>query len=157
MAKTLRELVQEQAALDAFGREIPDPKPMSIPSGFKRPETLAEQVQRLVRTQISRQAAEEGYETFEDSEDFDIDDDMFDPSSPYEEVFDPVLGRAITQDEFRRNEQVYRERFLQAEEAAYKQMEISDALRARPKRGAGVSPAPAQKAPKQPVQEEDEA
>lgn len=143
--------------LDEFGREIPDPRPMSIPSGFKRPETLAEQVQRLVRTSISRQAEEQGFETFEDSEDFEIEDEMWDPSSPYEEVFDPVLGRGITQAEFKANEEIYQRRYLEAEERAYRQMELSEALRARPKRGAGVSPAPAQKAPNLPSGEEDEA
>lgn len=119
--------------LDEFGREIPDPTPLSLPSGFKRPETLAEQVQRLVRNQISREAAEAGYETFDEAEDFDLPDDPTDPTTPYEEYFDPVLGRGITADEFRRNFDEYRERFLRAEMAAYEAMERSDALR-RPAR-----------------------
>lgn len=117
--------------LDENGHEIPDPKPLTLPSGFKRPETLAEQVQRLVRTSISAEAAARGEETFEESEDFEIPDDPDDPTTPYEEWFDPVLGRAITAQEFKSNYEVYRKRFLEAEGRAYREMEISDALRRR--------------------------
>ncbi|MEM2002482.1 MAG: hypothetical protein QXT77_07555, partial [Candidatus Methanomethylicaceae archaeon] len=103
--------------LDAFGHEALDPTPVVVPAGFKRPETLAEQVQRLVRTHISRQAEEAGFETFEDAEDFDVDDD-FDPSTPYEEIFDPVLGKGVTPDEFIRNEQRYRQLYLHMQKEA---------------------------------------
>lgn len=83
-------------AQNAHGHEIPDPRPMTMPSGFRRPETLAEQVQRLVRQSISRQAAEEGKETFEEANDFDLPDDPPDPSTPFEPFFDPVLGVELT-------------------------------------------------------------
>lgn len=132
--------------MDEKGREVPDPQPVAIPAGFKRPETLAEQVRRLVRSEkLAQDAADQGFETFEESEDFEIDDDMFDPSSPYEEVFDPVLGRGITLDEFRRNEAEYQRRFIEADKKAYEQMERSDALRGRyrsprPSEGSGGVP-----------------
>lgn len=133
--------IRKFLGLDEHGREVPDPTPIAVPAGFKRPETLAEQVKRLVRSERWSQAMEEaGNETFEESEDFEIDDDMFDPHSPYEEVFDPVLGKGITYEEFKKNEAVYRERFLKAEEKAYEQMHISDALRARPKRQSEQQP-----------------
>lgn len=120
--------------LDDQGREIPDPRPVEIPLGFDRPETLADQVRRLIRSEELRKLAEsQEMETFEDSEDFDIDDEMFDPQSPYEEVFDPVLGRGITLDEFRRNEAVYRQRYLEAENRAHTVMVESEALRAIPR------------------------
>lgn len=89
------------------GREDNDPHPLAIPAGFNRPETLAEQVQRLVRGSISREAEEAGMETFEEANDFDIPDDPVDPQTPYEEQYDPVLGRGITPDEFQRNEGEY--------------------------------------------------
>lgn len=117
------------AGLDEYGHEVPDSTPMSLPSGFKRPETLAEQVQRLVRTSISRQAEEAGLETFEESEDFELPDDPTDPSTPYEEYFDPLLGRGITADEFRQNFAIYKQRYLDAEMRAYEVMEQSAALR----------------------------
>lgn len=115
--------------------EEPDPQPIEIPAGFKKPETLAEQVKRLVRSERFAQEMEQsGNETFDEANDFDIEDDMWDPSSPYEEIFDPTLGRGITHDEFVRNEAEYRARFLAADAKAYHEMEISDALRARPRR-----------------------
>lgn len=140
-------VVDPRPKLDEFGHEVPDPSPVVLPSGFKRPETLAEQVQRLVRTHISREAAEAGYETFEEAEDFEIPDDPDDPSTQYEEWFDPTLGRAITAQEFKQNFQVYQQRFLDAEMAAYEAMDRSDALR-RP--GAGRSPAVAQRPQEEP-------
>lgn len=88
--------------LDANGHELLDPTPMAIPAGFKRPPTLAEQVRRLVRTSVSEWAANQGYETFEESEDFDVGDSD-DPRSPYEENFDPELGRFVTQEEVQRH------------------------------------------------------
>lgn len=105
--------------LDEFGREVPDPRPLQIPAGFKRPETLAETVQRLVRGQLSRQAQEQGFETFEESEDFDIGDEI-DMSTPYETFFDPVLGKEITPADFERFREHYRSEYLkrQAEQDA---------------------------------------
>lgn len=136
MAKAKVGTTSSGPGLDQFGHEIPDPTPLSLPAGFKRPETLAEQVQRLVRTHISREAAEAGFETFEEAEDFDLPDDPDDPNTPYEEYFDPLLGRGITVQEFRQNFDVYRERYVKAEMAAYQAMEQSDALR-RPYRPDG--------------------
>lgn len=75
---------------DENGREIPDPTKPEVPLGFKHPETLAEQVHRLVRSAQLREMAEAaGHESFEQADDFDIGED-YDPRSPYEEVFDPT-------------------------------------------------------------------
>lgn len=94
------------------GREELDTTPVAVPAGFKRPDTLAEQVRRLVQTSVSEWASRQGAETFEESEDFDIPDDPLDRASPYETYFDPILGKDLTVDEFRRNEAVYKEQFL---------------------------------------------
>lgn len=75
--------------LNDKGQEVLDSKPMAIPVHLKRPETLAEQIRRMVRSEaLSSAAARAGAETFEEAEDFDVDDD-FDPSSPWEIDFDP--------------------------------------------------------------------
>lgn len=100
--------------LNSDGWEIPDPKPVEVPAGFKRPETLAEQVQRLVRTGLSQAAARQGAETFEEAEDFDVEDDDFDPSTPYEAEFDPVLGREVTPQEFQEKKEYYRQEYMKA-------------------------------------------
>lgn len=76
------------------GEEIMDDSRPEMPLGFKRPETLAEQVRRLVRSSISDAARHAGAETFEEADDFDVGDD-YDPQSPYEETFDPEQYRTI--------------------------------------------------------------
>lgn len=117
--------------LDENGHEVPDPTPLEIPAGFKRPETLAEQVQRLVRTSVSEWAARNQEETFEESEDFDVGDDD-DPASPYETVFDPVLGKDLSPDEFRRAEAVYRDRFLKAQENWHRIRDLQEVMKRAP-------------------------
>lgn len=109
---------QSITSLNIQGHEIPDPEPLVLPSGFRRPETLAEQVQRLVRTGLSRMAEEQGMESFEEAEDFDVDEDE-DPSTPYETFFDPVLGKDLSPQEFRDHEQAYRRQYLEAQRRYY--------------------------------------
>lgn len=121
--------VTGEVRLDAEGREIPDPNPMEVPAGMKRPETLAEQVQRLVRTSISAHAAMTGKESFEEADDFDIEED-FDPSTPYETQFDPVIGRDITPADFQNPEKraYLREQYLLAERNAIRAEETQAAI-----------------------------
>lgn len=63
---------------DAQGREILDPRPMELAPGAVRPESITSMIQRLVREQISRQAVAEGDESFEEANDFDVEDEDFD-------------------------------------------------------------------------------
>jgi hypothetical protein len=103
--------------LNEEGHEVLSSKPMSLPSGMKRPETTAETIQRLVRGELSRVAARQGAETFEEADDFDVGDDL-DPSTPYEMVFDPVLGRDVTPADFVANEKRYKDEYLQKQKEA---------------------------------------
>lgn len=74
------------------GSEILDPTPIAPPIGFTRTKSMMEQVRDMVRSErLAEEARREGYETFEESEDFDVDDD-FDPSTPYENDFDPPIS-----------------------------------------------------------------
>lgn len=75
------------AKLDERGHEILDPTPVAIPAGFRHPPSLEERILRSIRSEMSRQAALNGQETFEEADDFECGDD-YDPSSPYEEHFD---------------------------------------------------------------------
>jgi hypothetical protein len=63
--------------------EVLDPMPVEKPVGWQRPEPLDAMIRRLVRGQISSMAAQQGEETFEEANDFDIPDDI-EPISPYE-------------------------------------------------------------------------
>jgi hypothetical protein len=97
--------------LDKQGREIPDPDPISIPLGFKKPETLAEAVRRLVRSDDwAKKMADDGQETFEEADDFEVGDD-FDPSSPFEQVFDPILNKDVSHQEYVDNAAHYKRQY----------------------------------------------
>lgn len=64
-------------------REMPDQRPVEWPAGIGRPKTIQEMIQETIRVQMSREAAAGGMETFEEADDFDVDDEE-DMSSPYE-------------------------------------------------------------------------
>lgn len=77
--------------------ETPDPTPVRMPAGFRRPETLEERIRRLVRSErFNADLEEAGFETFEEANDFDVPDDLPDPATPYEPFFDPALGTEVT-------------------------------------------------------------
>lgn len=75
--------VETRSRLNADGHEILDNSPVAIPVKFKRVDAITQKVADLVRGEFSRLAEKEGYETFEDADDFDVGDD-YDPHSPYE-------------------------------------------------------------------------
>lgn len=69
------------------GREYLDPTQIAPPIGYTRQKSLAEQIREMVRSENLRHLAEQaGHESFEEADDFEMED--FDPTSPYEEVFD---------------------------------------------------------------------
>lgn len=77
--------------LDENGYELLDGRPMEPPLGFVRRPSLTEQIRDMVRSEALRQAAEAaGAETFEDADNFDTGEDDYDPSSPYEQYFEPT-------------------------------------------------------------------
>lgn len=69
------------------GSEQPDPTPLEQPLGFRRPETIQDQIRRMIRTEASLYAQENEMDTFEEADDFEVGDD-FDPTTPYELDFD---------------------------------------------------------------------
>lgn len=81
--------------LNERGQLIPDPVPVAPPVSVMRKPSLVEQVQALVRSERLRaEAAAGGYETFAEADDFDVDDD-YDPSSPWENDFDPSVAELL--------------------------------------------------------------
>lgn len=68
-----------------------DPVPLAPPVGYKKHPSMVEIVRDMVRSQrLAEEAAAAGHETFEESEDFDIDDE-YRLESPWENEFDPPL------------------------------------------------------------------
>lgn len=57
------------------GEELPDPTPVEVPAGMRVPESLEAMIARMVRGKVSELAAREGMETFEEANDFEIEDD----------------------------------------------------------------------------------
>lgn len=80
-----------QPGYNAQGQEILDPRPVAVPVGYQtQQESIAQMIARLVRNQRHQDAlANAGFETFEESNDFDCDDD-FDPKTPYEEHYETI-------------------------------------------------------------------
>lgn len=69
---------------DEKGREIPDPRPMEMPLGMRKPESMEDMIRRYVRVEASRIAQQEGMESFEEADDFDVeDDDLSDAPTQY--------------------------------------------------------------------------
>lgn len=68
--------------LDEDGHEVPSPKTMFLP-GATEPLSIKEQIQRLMRAELSRQMAAQGQETFEEANDFDVPDEDPEPMSNY--------------------------------------------------------------------------
>lgn len=113
--------------------ETPDPTPVSIPSGFKRPETLEEQIRRLVRSaRFADEVEAAGFETFEEADDFDVDDDPPEPGTPYEPFFDPALGREVTPADILRNRDGYARETVQRASRAQAAAERKKAAAATP-------------------------
>lgn len=73
------------------GQELPDSTPIELPLRFKRPPTLQEQIKQMVRHEVSRTAEEQGFESFEEADDFAVEDDDMPVSrhelSPMQEEF----------------------------------------------------------------------
>lgn len=105
---------QTCSTLDEHGHENPSDVPISVPAGFKIPETLNEQVARLVRHERFNQAMGSGdADTFEEADDFNVGDD-YDPGSPYELIFDPILQRDISAADFANHREEYAKLYMAA-------------------------------------------
>lgn len=85
------EVVVASADVNVYSELVPcgshveelDPTPVSVPLGYQQPLTLQEEMRRFIREEISRAAASGGAGTFEEEDDFDIEDEEL-PLSQYE-------------------------------------------------------------------------
>lgn len=67
------------------GREYVDPTPVEWPVGLSVPESLEQKIARMVRTSVSSFAKDQGAETFDEADDFDIEEDPdYHPGSAHE-------------------------------------------------------------------------
>lgn len=84
--------------LDENGREIMDPKPNRIALGLgqQKSEPLHLMVKRMIRENANAFAMENGQETFEEANDFEVDDD-FPVETVYEKNFDTQVPDSVMQ------------------------------------------------------------
>lgn len=94
---------------DARGAEIPDPVPMAPPIGYQRPLSMFDQMRAQIRAEHERLRnleLEQLSETREEANDFEVEEDIENMPSLYEEKFDPVdfeVRNRLRQEEFRAN------------------------------------------------------
>lgn len=122
---------------DPEGKFFVDPRPMAVPVGFKKPPDLFEQIRQVVRSEHLRQAASRaGKESFEEADDFYVDDEA-DPFSPYEEVEDPELDG----DRFPVTSTVEESRGIRAKRSKFREEYVDKSFnrRVRDKKAAGAS------------------
>lgn len=70
--------------IDKHGREIPDTTPLSVPLDCRKPPSLQDEIARFFNQQLSMRAEAAGRETFQESCDFEVEDDLYPPASEYE-------------------------------------------------------------------------
>lgn len=82
--------VQVASGIGPDGKEYPDPVPFSVPLGYQAPPDLMTMIKQMVHSQVAQTILDDaGMETFDEADDFDIEDDPIDPLTPYESVFFP--------------------------------------------------------------------
>ena len=79
-----REYLRAQAdTVNTEERSKLDTTPVEVPLEMTRPPTIKEELQRYVRYEVSKIGQEEGFETFEEADDFE-EEDLPEWSSEYE-------------------------------------------------------------------------
>lgn len=86
----LAKLVEK--GLNPDGSPVLDPTPLAPPIGYKKQPSMVEIVRDMVRSERLRQEVlAQDKETFEEAEDFDVEDDPELMRSPWENDFEPDL------------------------------------------------------------------
>jgi len=67
-----------------ISHEYLDQTPVEWPLGVSLPESIEQKIARMVRTGVSQYAQEHGAESFEEADDFDVDDPERMPESVHE-------------------------------------------------------------------------
>lgn len=89
------------------GQELPDPVPMAPPLGYEKPLSMFDIQRAQIRAEhhrLRQLELEQLEETVDEANDFDVEHDLEDQPSLYEEKFDPVdfeVRSRLRQAEFR--------------------------------------------------------
>lgn len=85
----------ESRGLGPDGRQVPDPDPMQPPIGYVKQPSMVEIIRQQVRDHLDAYARQEGHETFEESEDFEFEDEP-EMKSGYENDTEPPLEELLS-------------------------------------------------------------
>lgn len=85
-----------EKGLHPDGKPILDPVPIAPPIGYKKHPSMVEMVRAMVRSEkLAEEARASGHETFEEAEDFDVDDEPMQMRSPWENQHDPSIEELL--------------------------------------------------------------
>jgi len=72
------------------GKEMPDPVPTAPPVGYQAPPDLMQMIRTMIHGEkLREELLKQELETFEEADDFEIEDDPIDRLTDYERVFEP--------------------------------------------------------------------
>lgn len=82
--------VQATSGIRMDGKEETDPIPVAPPLGYTAPPDLMTMIRTMIQSEHLRaELAREDLESFEEADDFEIEDDPLDALTEYEKVFYP--------------------------------------------------------------------
>lgn len=123
--------------LNPDGTPVVDPRPLAPPVGYKKAPSMVEIVRDMVRSErLAQEAADADLETFEESEDFDIEDEPGYARSPWENDHDPSVSEA----RYELDQEKLGRELRRRERMEY--FEDRDAYRARKGGDGGAPPSP---------------
>lgn len=87
MSKKVAVGLPRLSVLTPEGFEVPDPRSLEKKTSLRMPSLTPDRLRQIVRQELARKAAEEGFETPEEADDFSLDNGE-EWVSPYEEEFE---------------------------------------------------------------------
>lgn len=128
---------------NAAGEELMDPTPVALPMHFRRPESINDMMKRLIKTHLSKAAAAENSESFEEADDFNVEGEEKEPTTPYEDDLEGLDAPAINEPKERHD--AFKKKLQKIDEARKKQaeaLEKREAVKAAAKEAAKTAAKP---------------
>lgn len=83
--------VQVSSSIGADGKEYPDPMPMSAPLGYEPPVPLMDMMRMMIERLREPKNDFDITESEEEANDFEVEEELVEPLTPYEAVFVPKV------------------------------------------------------------------
>lgn len=95
MSKIAKEVADKFRRLVSFnkaGKELPDPRPMEVPAHMRLPEDIHTRMRRMIREDMSAYAESQGAESFDDANDFEVEDEEPESRATHHELHEEVVN-----------------------------------------------------------------